>query len=66
VRLSAIISKSGGIQDLKVIKGLGRGLDQRAMDGVKNSWVFLPATRNGEVLDTAITIEVEFAPSDKK
>jgi TonB family protein len=66
VRLSAIINKSGGIQDLKVIKGLGRGLDQRAMDGVKNSWVFLPATRNGEVLDTAITIEVEFAPSDKK
>jgi TonB family protein len=66
VRLSAIINKSGGIQDLKVVKGLGRGLDQRAMDGVMNSWVFLPATRNGEVLDTSISIEVEFAPPDKK
>jgi TonB family protein len=64
VKLSGIINKSGGIQDLKVVKGLGRGLDQRAMDGVKNSWVFLPATKNGEVLETAIAIEVEFPPPD--
>ncbi len=66
VRLSAIINKSGGIQDLKVIKGLGRGLDKRALEGVKNSWVFLPATRNGEVLETSIVIEVEFPPPAKK
>jgi TonB family protein len=64
VKLSGIINKSGGIQDLKVVKGLGRGLDQRAMEGVKNSWVFLPATKNGEVLETAIAIEVEFPPPD--
>jgi TonB family protein len=66
VRLSAIINKSGGVQDLKVIKGLGRGLDQRALDGVKNSWVFLPATKNGEVLETMIPLEVEFPSPDKK
>jgi TonB family protein len=66
VRLSAIINKSGGIQDLKVMKGLGKGLDQRALDGVKNSWVFLPATKNGEVLETQIPLEVEFPPSDQK
>ena len=66
VRLSAMINKSGGIQDLKVIKGLGRGLDERAMEGVKNSWIFLPATKNGEVLDTVITIEVDFPPPEKK
>ncbi len=66
VRLSGIINKNGGIQDLKVVKGLGRGLDQRALDGVKNSWVFLPATKNGEVLDTAIPLVVEFAAPDNK
>jgi hypothetical protein len=65
VRLSGIINKSGGIQDLKVIKGLGRGLDQRALDGVKNSWVFLPATKNGEVLETIIPLDVEFPSPDK-
>lgn len=66
VRLSGIINKSGGIQDLKVVKGLGKGLDQRALDGVKNSWVFLPATKNGEVLETMIPIDVEFTASDPK
>jgi TonB family protein len=66
VRLSAIINKSGGIQDLKVIKGLDRGLDKRALEGIQNSWVFLPATKSGEVLDAAIAIEVEFPPPDKK
>jgi TonB family protein len=66
VKLSAFINKSGGIQDLKVIKGLGHGLDQRAMEGVKNSWLFLPATRNGEVLETTIVFEVDFPELEKK
>jgi TonB family protein len=65
VRLVGIISKSGGIRDLRVSKGLGRGLDERAVEGVRNSWVFLPATKNGEVYETQIAIEVEFADPDK-
>jgi hypothetical protein len=67
VRLSGIINKNGGIQELKVVKGLGRGLDQRAIEGVKNSWVFLPATKNGEVLDTSVqSLIVEFPPLPDK
>jgi len=66
VKLSAIINKSGGIQDLKVIKGLGKGLDQRAIEGVQNSWVFLPATKNGEVYDSSFVFEVEFLPEKKQ
>ncbi len=66
VRLSGIVNKSGGIIDLKVVKGLGRGLDERALEAVKNSWVFLPATRNGEVLDTAIAFDVDFPPPQSK
>jgi TonB family protein len=67
VKLSGIINKNGGIQDLKVVKGLGKGLDERALEGVKNGWIFLPATKNGEVIDTAISIEVDFpAPGKKK
>lgn len=65
VKLSGIINKSGGIQNLKVVKDLGRGLGQRALDGVMNSWTFLPATKNGEVMDAAITINVEFPPPEK-
>jgi TonB family protein len=66
VKLSVLINKSGGIQDLKVVKGLERSLDKRALEGVKNSWLFLPATKNGEVLDAAFIIEVVFSPPEKK
>jgi hypothetical protein len=66
VKLSGIINKSGGIQDLRVVKGLERSLDKRAIEGVTNGWVFLPATKNGEVLETSIAIEIEFPPPGKK
>ncbi len=62
VKLSVLINKNGGIQDLKVVKGLGHGLDQKAMEGVKNGWLFLPATKNGEVFDSSFSFEVEFPP----
>jgi TonB family protein len=66
VRLSVIINKNGGVRDLRVIRGLGRGLDERAVEGVRNSWVFLPATKNGEVYETQISLEVEFTDPDQK
>jgi TonB family protein len=62
VRLSALITRNGGIQNLKVEKGLGRGLDERAVEAVKNSWVFLPATKNGEVIEGAVFFDVDFPP----
>lgn len=66
VRLACVINKNGGIRDIKVVKGLGKGLDERAMDGVKNSWKFLPATKNGELFETRITIDVEFPDPGKQ
>ena len=65
IRLTAIVTKNGGVRDLKVIKGLGKGLDERALEGIRNSWVFLPGTKNGEVYETQITLEVEFVDPDK-
>lgn len=65
VRLAGIITKSGALRDLRVVKGLGKGLDERAIEGVRNSWVFLPATKNGEVYETQIPIEVEFSDPDR-
>jgi TonB family protein len=62
VKLAATLNRNGGIQDLKLVKGLGHGLDQKAIDAVKNSWLFLPATKNGEVLDSSFTFEVDFSP----
>jgi len=66
VRLSALINKNGGIQDIKIEKGLGRGLDERAIEAVKNSWLFLPATKNGEVVEGVVAFDIEFPPPAKK
>jgi hypothetical protein len=66
VKISCLVNKNGGIQDLKMVKGLGHGLDQRVLEGVKNSWLFLPATKNGEVLDSLISIDVDFPAPVKK
>lgn len=62
VRLSAIITRDGTIQELAVVKGLGHGLDERAIEAVKTSWIFLPATKNGEVIETSIKFSVTFSP----
>ena len=66
VRISCLITKNGGIQNLKVVKSRDHDLEQRALDSVANSWVFLPATKNGEVYETVIEFEVELAdPSEQ-
>jgi hypothetical protein len=62
VNLSGIITRDGTIRELSVIKGLGRGLDERVLAAVKSSWVFLPATKNGEVIETIIKFEVPISP----
>lgn len=60
VRISCVITRNGGIRNLKVIKGIDRKLDQRILDGIANSWIFLPATKNGEVYESAIEFDVTF------
>jgi len=61
VKLSAVVTRNGTLDDLRVEKGLGRGLDERALEAVQNSWVFLPATKNGEVLEGRLEFFVDFA-----
>jgi TonB family protein len=65
VRLSATITRDGTVRDLAVVRGLGHGLDERALEGVRTSWVFLPATRNGEVVEASAKFDVTFSPPKK-
>jgi len=65
VRLSATITRDGTVRDLAIVKGLGHGLDERAIEGVRTSWTFLPATRNGEVVESNVKFDVTFAPPKK-
>jgi hypothetical protein len=65
VKLSAIITRDGTILEPTVVKGLGHGLDDRAIEVVRSSWIFLPATKNGEVVETSIKFDVTFPPPKK-
>jgi TonB family protein len=59
VTLSAVINAEGVAQDLRVVHTLGMGLDEKAIEAVKQ-WKFEPGTRDGKPVATMSTIEVNF------
>jgi outer membrane biosynthesis protein TonB len=44
---------------VRLLRGLGGGLDQRAIDAVKQ-WRFSPARRFGTPVDVMVEVAVEF------
>jgi protein TonB len=46
-------------QDVKVLRGLGLGLDEKAVEAVQG-WRFKPATRGGEPVAVTAQVEVNF------
>ncbi len=59
ILLSVEINVAGNAQNIKVIRGLGLGLDEKAIDAVRR-WRFQPGTKFGEPVTTAAKIEVNF------
>ncbi len=59
VVVEAIISKSGNVQDVRVLRGLPMGLSEAAEEAVKK-WRFKPGTLNGEPVATIFTLTVTF------
>ncbi len=57
--LSLIVGADGNPSDIKVLKSLGKGLDEKAIDAVK-TWKFQPGTNDGVPVATQITLEVTF------
>ena len=59
VIIEAIISKSGNVEDVRVLKGLPAGLSQEAEAAVKK-WRFKPGTLNGNPVATIFNLTVTF------
>ncbi len=57
--LTLVIDAAGNPTDVRVMKSLDSGLDQKAIEAVYQ-WQFQPATRNGEPVAVQATIEVQF------
>ena len=60
VVLEIVIRSDGSVGDVKVLRGLGFGLDERAVAAVRN-WKFSPARRLGAPVDVIVEVEVEFS-----
>lgn len=60
VLLQAIIRKDGSVDSFKVIRGLGYGLDESAINTIATKWRFKPGTLNGQPVDVQANIEISF------
>ncbi len=59
VVLSVVVDEKGYPRDLKVLRSLGLGLDQKAIEAVEK-WRFKPGLKDGKPVAVAATIEVNF------
>lgn len=59
VILEATIDTEGNVVDLSVLRGLGLGLDQAAIDAV-SQWKYRPTYYNGRPVPVLMTVTVQF------
>src|SRR5208283_566399 len=57
--LSLTVGVDGNMHDITVERGLGYGLDEKAVEAV-SQWKFKPALKDGEPIERRINVEVNF------
>jgi protein TonB len=59
VLVHLIVDAKGVPQNVQVLRGIGMGLDEKAVEAVKQ-YRFKPATEGGEPVPVELNIEVNF------
>jgi TonB family protein len=59
VVMEIVVRSDGSVGSVKLLQGLGAGLDQRAIDAVRQ-WRFSPAKRYGVPVDVIVEVAMEF------
>jgi protein TonB len=59
VLVGLIVDTDGNPRNVRVIRGIGNGLDEKAIKAVR-AYKFKPAVKNGEPVAVALNIEVNF------
>ena len=59
VIVQTVIDREGNVTRVKVLKGLGYGLDESAVEAVK-LWKFRPGTRNGKAVAVVFKFKINF------
>lgn len=57
--MNIVVNKEGIPEQFSIARASGLGMDESAIDAVKQ-WRFKPAMRNGEPVNTRASIEVQF------
>jgi uncharacterized protein len=60
VMLQCIIRNDGTVGSCKIVKGLGYGLDESAINTITTKWRFKPGTLAGKPVDVMANVEVSF------
>lgn len=64
VVLNLVVQKDGTVRDIRVVQSLEMGLDEKAVEAVRQ-WRFRPGLKNGQPVDVSAIIEVTFRlPND--
>jgi TonB family protein len=59
VILEIVVRRDGSVGEVKILQGLGGGLNDRAVQAVRQ-WRFAPARRQGAAVDVIVEVAVEF------
>jgi protein TonB len=59
VVLQLIVDVDGKAKNIKVTRGVGLGLDEKAVEAVQK-WKFIPGRKNGQAVPVYATVEVNF------
>jgi TonB family protein len=59
ITLKVAVDANGDVAEVKVVKGLGSGLDEKAIEAVR-TWKFKPGTEDGTPVRSEIDVEVSF------
>jgi TonB family protein len=60
VLLQLVIDREGNVRSAKIIKGLPMGLDQKAVETVKE-WKYQPAAQNGQPVSVYMNLTINFS-----
>ena len=59
VLLSVVVGTDGLAHYINVVKGIGNGLDEKAVEAVQK-WSFEPGLKDGQPVDVRASIEINF------
>jgi TonB family protein len=60
VLLECIVRKDGSVNNCRIIRGLGYGLDESAIRTIENEWRCQPGIHKGKAVDVRAFFETQF------